>query len=59
MQKTDLEKLNAFQVQCSKAGNYALLESFSDLTKMPFRTILEQEALATVRAEIISRMNRK
>lgn len=59
MEKTDLEKLNNFQKMCSKAGNHALLESYSTLCKMTFRTILEQEKMATIRAEIISRMNRK
>jgi hypothetical protein len=56
--KTDLEKLNDFQRMCNKAGHYALLESFTDLTKKPFRTMIEQEALAIVRAEIIDRMRR-
>lgn len=54
----DLKKLNRFKVMCDKAGNYALLESYSDLNKKAFRTTLEQEALACVRAEILHRMNR-
>jgi hypothetical protein len=57
--KEELDKLNNFKKMCDKAGNYALLESYSDLNKKSFRTTLEQEALACVRAEILSRMSRK
>lgn len=58
LNKEELEKLNNFKKMCDKAGNYALLESFSNLNKQSFHTILEQEAIACVRAEILSRMAR-
>lgn len=55
----EMQKLNKFKKMCDKAGNYALLQSYTDLTKLPILNELEQEAVNTVRAEILHRMNRK
>jgi hypothetical protein len=58
LNQEELKKLNRFKKMCEKAGNYALLQSFTDLVKKTFPTILEQEAIAFIRAEILQRMNR-
>lgn len=58
LNKEELQKLNKFKKMCDKAGNYALLQSFTDLNKLPILTLLEEEAVNTVKAEILSRMNR-
>ena len=50
------DKLLRFKKQVEETSNMALLESYSMYTKMDFRTVEEQEALAILRREMLKRM---